>query len=635
MKLIRAPKPGRIVVEDEPTCARAMEALSPVTEAAIDVEWDGQEDRVLSLPQSVQVAFPGTEIFFHEEYLRRLKPWIDAKPTGLFYSAKGDMWWLANAGMPWKGDVYDTMVEDYLCDENVKIHGDYEESLKARHAQVFDHAERPGFKKLFGKQSVQEIIASGKKRLLEDYGCADARDTLEFHANRRERLEHIPWDADESMFDYFKTYDAPLTQVLYDMERVGFAIDVPFLQELQTTAQDELERLERRFYVACGEHVDFEDKKSGFSDKILNSPKQLKKLFYEVLKYPAQYHYDKSGGERKRKLTTDEEALTMLTSMGYEIPSIMTEFRSLGKLKGTYIDGMLQRASARGRIHTDFMQAYTVTGRLSSRDPNLQNLPRSENDRLGIRHAFIPSPGMRLFGGDMSQVETRLMAHMSGDPDMIAACESGDIYAVMAAYLFHKPDTFFAKDAKGELSREAARLRQITKAIVLGVGFGKMAKSIAADIGCSETEAEKFLKMYFGKFPRFAAFMQKLIRECRDHGFVRTITGRYRHIPEIRSSDFWKRAHAERGALNSPIQGSARDIIVKSMLNIRSSGVLQEYDSRMLLQVHDELVFEGPPTALPEIMPKIKEMMEHPFATELKVKTPAKMFEGLSYGECK
>jgi DNA polymerase I len=638
MKLIRyAPPVKRLVVKDEATCADLLRRLERVREAAVDVEWDGNPDRLVSRPQSIQLAWAGAEVFIHTPFLPRLKAWIRSAPTGIFYSAKGDMWWLANAGMPWKGDVHDTMVMDYLCDENTKVKGDYAESLKARHAQVFKHPEREGFKKLFGKQSVAEIVASGRVQELEDYGCADARDTWEFYHNRKQALTRLAWAENDTMWDYFRVNSAPFTKVLYQMERRGFRIDVPLLNTLDAKATAILETLEGEFYAACTAVVNLDDKKGGFSRKIMNSPVQLKRLFYEVLKYPAQYHMDvdRTTGQKQRKLTTDETALIELENGGFEIAATLAKYRKMGKLKGTYIDGIRSRLSAYGRLHTDLTQAFTVTGRLSSRDPNLQNVPRMESDPLGIRNLFIPSQGMVLFGGDYAQLETRIMAHMSGDEDMIAACEQGDIYAVMASFLFKKPLSYWDKESGQFIHKKAKYLRQVVKAIVLGVGFGKMAKSIASDIGCSETAATNFMNMYFGRFRKFYAFMQRQKRDCREKGYVRTITGRYRRIPEIRSSDFWKMSHAERQSLNAPVQGSAADIVQKAMQTLADSRVLSDHGCHLLLQVHDEVICEGPSEVVPLVQAKMKEICEHPFAQDLRVQLVFEPYEGPNWGAAK
>jgi DNA polymerase-1 len=295
------------------------------------------------------------------------------------------------------------------------------------------------------------------------------------------------------------------------------------------------------------------------------------------------------------------------------------------------------------------MQAFTTTGRLSSRDPNLQNLPRTDEDedapeylkriRLGIRGAFIAPEGYVIVGGDYGQIETRLMAHLSGDKDMIRACMESDIYSAMAAILFHKPMTFFTK-VKGKWQHaEAGRIRQVVKAIVLGIGYGKQAKSIARDLKISEIEAKKFLKMYFRRFPVFYAWMRKTIRKGRENGFVRTLAGRYRRLPDLRLPNtdgfFWRRSTAERQALNSPVQGSAWEIMKQTMLNVQSSGILKTHGAKMFHTVHDELLNYVPVEEAQEFEVKFKEIALHPFSKDLRVPLAFETYQAVSWGDAK
>jgi DNA polymerase-1 len=365
----------------------------------------------------------------------------------------------------------------------------------------------------------------------------------------------------------------------------------------------------------------------------------LMALFYDVLHYEPKYRMKKTAHGKERRLTTDEEALHELAEDGYKEAMILDEHREIEKLKGTYMEGLIVRVDPLNYVHTNFMQAFTGTGRLSSRDPNLQNIPRRNTDRFMIRAAFIAPPGHYIVGADYGQIEVRLMAHISRDAAMIRACMEADIYETMAAIIFNKPPSFFAKNNEGFRSHEAESMRDITKIIVLGVGFGKQAKSIARDLNISEAKAEKFLKMYFRRFPRFAAWMQKQIREGRHNGFVRTIAGRYRRLPDLqlpRTKDNWYRiTHAERQALNFPMQGGAWEIMKQSLLNMRQSGILEKYDASMFLTVHDELLNYVPKTAAKEFAPKFKEIMEHPFQQDLRVPLSVKTYQAMNWAEGK
>lgn len=636
MKLVSSSAPLRLVVDNGETCEEVLRRLADVHCVAVDCETNLGPPWIRRAV-TVQLSWANVDVVVLEPYLTHLRPWITAnRPIGIFYGAKGDLWALSNAGLSWPGPVHDAMVVDYLLNENAKIK-DFEAGLKERHAEVFNHEERLGYKQLFsvrgkGLLGADEVLQTSQRQQLLDYAMADSRDTWEFYWHQRTKLEKIPWVGDESLFDYFVAIEAPFTQVLYYMERKGVLIDDVYLQTQQKSAEQMLVDIERDFYREVRNAVGSLEG-LGFSYKLMTSPQQLKKLFYEVLKYPPQRNFDKV--KREERLTTDEDALERLSARGAKLPKLLLHHRQIKKLKGTYLDGLLERLSPWKRIHTDFIQSFTLTGRLSSRDPNLQNIPRPENDPFKIRRAFIAPPGMSIMSFDYSQVEMRVMAHMSGDEAMIRACEASDIYSAVASEIANVPIEFFAKGANGERTPEAEAMRQGYKAIALGVGFGKQAESIARDLGISVEQATEWLKKYFAKFSRFNAWMKKQIRECRDRGYVRTLSGRYRRIPEIRSDNWIKRSHAERQALNSPIQGGARDILVRAMLNIYHSNVLEEYGANMVLTVHDELLFEVPTDVVDAFREEIRHMMLNPFTQPLSVKLAVSGGVALNWGDAK
>jgi DNA polymerase-1 len=640
----------RIIVEDERSCSRALNYLERVRAAGFDVETD-TTDRMKVRPVTAQISHDNTDILFSPEYIPEMKPWVKSAPTMLGFEAKFELWAMENCGLKWQGPVHDAQITDYLVNENIKRY-----NLKERMSAITGERRRPDWKELFKNRKASEIWESPDKDLFIDYSLADSADHLFMNEERAEELRKWPHRKDGSnMYDnFYLKSEVPLTSVLYEMERVGALVDVEYLNELHEIAQKTMEDIQRKFY----REIDFErlpkkEKKavkgdfSGFSDKLLNSPQQLMHLFYEVLGYPKQYNKKKNAqGKRELKLTTDDGALEELAALGYPAAVLLRDNRSVAKMDSTYLVGLVEHADEWCRVHTNFMQAFTTTGRLSSREPNLQNIPRipdgdyentipkyMQQILFGIRGAFMPPPGYVIVGGDYSQIETRLMAVMSGDEDMIRACLESDIYSAMAAILFHKPKEYFnkVKDQWGKekwVHAEAGRIRQIVKAIVLGIGYGKQAKSIARDLGISEEEAHKFLKMYFRRFPKFDRWMKRQIEKAREDGFVRTMTGRYRRLPEInlpmrtkadREKNWFKVTTAERQALNSPVQGSAWDIMKQSLLNVPQSGILKEHGADMVLTVHDELFCYVPREEAKEFAPKLVEVMMHPFAKDLKV----------------
>lgn len=650
----------RIIVTDDTTCQKALNRLDRALAAGtpgfgFDCETD-TVNRVEVQPVTIQVSYDDTDILFGPDHVRALKPWIKAKPTMFGFESKFELWAMENCGMKWEGDVHDAQITDYLINENVK---DYD--LKTRCATISGLPKRPDWKELFKARKSSDIWNSRERNLFIDYSLADSADHLWLHENRREELRKWPLrpDTDTNMYDHFYLKsEVPLTKVLYDMERVGALIDVDYLKELHEIAETTIEKIQRKFYA----EIDFANlpkktKKaikgdfSGYSDKLMNSPQQLVELFYNTLGYPQQYHMVKGrDGRKTKKVTTNDTALDALAAMGYKPPALLQENREVAKLDSTYLVGLVEHADFEHYVHTNFMQAFTTTGRLSSRDPNLQNIPRPDSAegapdymrdiRLGIRGAFIAPPGFVIVGGDYGQIETRLMAHLSGDQDMIRACMESDIYSAMAAILFHKSKEFFTKDAAGKwLHKEAGRIRQIVKAIVLGIGFGKQAKSIARDLSITEKEAEGFLKQYFLRFPVFYAWMRKQIRKARRTGFVRTITGRYRRLPDLRlpntRDNWWRISSAERMALNSPVQGSAYEIMKQSMLNMASSGVLEKFGASMFLTVHDELLNYVPVEEAPAFAKEFREIMMHPFEKDFKVPLEVATYTALNWAEGK
>ena len=375
--------------------------------------------------------------------------------------------------------------------------------------------------------------------------------------------------------------EVPLSRVLARMESTGIRLDVGLLKELSVEFTARAAVLETRIYEAAG---------GTFS---IGSPKQLGVILFEKLGLPVVK-------KTKTGPSTDVDVLEALAPM-HPLPALVLEYRQLTKLISTYVDSLplLVRADT-GRVHTDYQQTVAATGRLSSSHPNLQNIPIRTHEGRRIREAFIPREGWVLFGGDYSQIELRLVAHMSGDPVMIEAFQRGeDIHARTASEVFGV-----------ELAAVTREQRSAAKAINFGVIYGMGAQRLAAELNIPRAKASDYIELYFSRIERVKPFFDGLISQARDRGFAETLIGRRRPIPELQGDKGRDYAMGERLAVNTPVQGTAADLIKMAMIvidaRLRSAGLA----TTMLLQVHDELVFEAPPAELEQAMALVKEGME-------------------------
>jgi DNA polymerase-1 len=383
----------------------------------------------------------------------------------------------------------------------------------------------------------------------------------------------------ESLLD---TIELPLVRVLVDMEWAGIAIDRARFGELSTELTRDLAQLEQDIAQLAG------------SDLNLNSPKQLAVLLFEKLQLPVQRR-TKTGP------STDAEVLELLADMGHEVPRRIMEYRELQKLKSTYVDVLPLRINkTTGRIHTSYNQTGAATGRLSSNDPNLQNIPVRTRRGEEIRRGFVPAPGCAFVVADYSQIELRLMAHLSGDAAFVKAFqEGGDIHRQTASIIFNVP-----------LEQVTSEMRSRAKTINFGTIYGQGAFSLAKMLGISQEDARNFIARYFERFSGVRAYLDRQVALAREQGYVETLFGRRRYIPEIRDKNFNQRAFGERLAGNSPLQGSAADLIKIAMRRLHDALRDGGLTSRLLLQVHDELVVEAPEAEVARVVPMVREAME-------------------------
>lgn len=386
--------------------------------------------------------------------------------------------------------------------------------------------------------------------------------------------------ADCGGLELFRDIELPLCRVLADMELAGFLVDRRALMEFGESLSESIAELQGRIYALAGHEFN------------INSPKQLGTVLFEELMLPA-------GKKTSRGWSTGAEVLEKLRGK-HDIIGEILEYRELTKLKSTYADGLLKVISADGRIHTSFKMTVTATGRLSSAEPNLQNIPVRRELGAGIRRMFVAAPGCVLVDADYSQIELRILAHISGDETMRAAFKAGeDIHAVTASQVFDTP-----------LAEVTPIQRSRAKAVNFGIVYGISAFSLSQDIGVWPSEAKAYIDAYLDKYHGVREYMERTISEARERGYAETLYGRRRPMPELRSPNFNTRSFGERVARNMPIQGAAADIIKLAMVRVHSRLKAEGLRARLILQVHDELIAECPEEEANRVMELLREEME-------------------------
>jgi DNA polymerase I len=426
----------------------------------------------------------------------------------------------------------------------------------------------------------------GLEVLAEKFLDRKLGETIEHRADAiLELYERIsPEIAARGLRKVYDDIDLPLAPVLARMERVGIRIEPTQLQVLSERMDAEMQRLSAEIYSVAGKEFN------------INSPQQLGKVLYEDLNLPSPTKYGKG------KITSTAADILETLALDYPIARLVLEFRQLAKLKGTYVDALpLLIQAGTGRLHTTFNQTGAATGRLSSSNPNLQNIPiRTELGRE-IRAAFVPCEGWDLVVADYSQIELRLLAHMSGDPTLTKAFRNGeDIHTRTAAEVFRVPPLMITSE-----------MRRSAKAVNFGIVYGQTPFGLAASIGVDRKEAERYIKSYFELYSGVRTFIDATIAEVRQTGIAKTLLGRERPIPDMHSRNPNARSFAERTAVNTPLQGTAADLIKLAMIRIDRLLTDKKLQTKMLLQVHDELLFESPPEETHEVKQLVKSEMEN------------------------
>ena len=486
------------------------------------------------------------------------------------HNIKYDWQVLRRAGVELGGVAYDSMIASFLLDPGRRSH--------AIDILSLEHLGR-------GMQSYSDVAGKGKAEIpfaevavasAAAYCGADSATVLALHDY------FAPMLAETGMEELFRTIEMPLVPVLTEMEWAGIAIDPELFAELSRELSEELARLEIRIGEVAGEALN------------LNSPRQLATILFEKQGLPVLK-------KTKTGPSTDADVLEQLAAMGHELPQLILDYRELQKLKSTYVDTLPTRVQrATGRIHTSFNQTGAATGRLSSSEPNLQNIPIRTPRGEAIRRGFVPTDERVFLVADYSQIELRLMAHLSGDPAFIEAFrQGGDIHRQTAALIFGVPADLVSPEMRG-------RAKTINFATIYGQGPFALSRKL----GISLEDARLFIARYFERFAGVRAFLDRQVEIARELGYVETLFKRRRYIPELKDRNFNMRAYGERNAQNSPLQGSAADLIKVAMIRIHDALAQRRLRSRMLLQVHDELVFEVPAAELDAMRALVREHME-------------------------
>lgn len=520
-----------------------------------------------------------------EQVLRVMKPILeDEKIRKIGQNLKFDRGIMENYGVELRGIAFDTMLESYVLNSVAGRHD--MDSLADRHLN-------------YKTTTFEDIAGKGKKQLtfnqipLEEaanYAAEDADITLLLHQALYPQLE-----AEKSLLHVYQDIEMPLVPVLSRMERTGVLIDANVLaaQSVELTAR--LDELEKQAFAIAGEEFN------------LSSPKQLQTILFEKLNLPV---VKKTPGGAP---STNEEVLEELAD-NHELPRVILEHRSLSKLKTTYTDKLpLMVDPKTRRVHTSYHQAVTATGRLSSRDPNLQNIPVRTDEGRRIRQAFIARDGYCIMAADYSQIELRIMAHLSQDKGLLKAFAEGkDIHRATAAEVFGVP-----------LDEVTADQRRSAKAINFGLIYGMSAFGLARQLGIPRGEAQRYMDLYFERYPGVLEYMARTREHAAEKGYVETLEGRRLWLPEINSRNGMRRKAAEREAINAPMQGTAADIIKKAMIAVDDWLQKENIDALMIMQVHDELVFEVRKEQQAEMAEKIRGLMEAAMKLDVPLKVEA------------
>jgi DNA polymerase I len=595
----RAPLGEYTAVRDEEDLRTLVEALSAAPGFAFDTETLGIRailDDIVGISISIQSGTAWYIPFGHREgqqleretVLRALRPFFaDPKLPKYGHNAKFDVEVLEHAGVPVAGVAFDTMLAAALLDKKkgLKDLAFYELKLPEPMTDI---------EQLIGKRGKNQIVfADVPIEQATPYAAADADMTMRLVESLAPQLAE-----QAKVNEIFHKLEMPLLPVLVRMEQAGIGLDEPFMRELGKRMGDQLERLEDEIYT--------------FNDRVkfnINSGDQLSDLLFVKLGIPAD-GVPRTDKTKKYSLTASVFEILQAKSP-HPIIDLILRYRQLSKLKSTYVDALPDIVNPEtGRVHTTYSQLGAATGRLSSNDPNLQNIPTRTDEGREIRRGFVAAPGQIFIAADYSQIELRVLAHITQDPNLTQAfLEGQDIHAATAAQLFNVP-----------IDQVDKNQRRIAKTTVFGIVYGISAFGLAPRIGASRTEAQRLIDELFARFPGLRDYIDSTLAQGRQQGYVHSLFGRRRYMPEL-SSGGPRRAAAEREAINAPIQSTAADIMKIAMIRVDEALRQRKLATRMLLQVHDELIFEAPHAEMDEVVQLVCQQMEgaHKLSVPLKV----------------
>lgn len=570
--------------------------LKQQTDFAVDTETSGL-DPVTSDIVGISIAFQPHEAYYipvSHRYIGvpeqlpldlvvdKLKPLLSDSSIGkIGQNIKYDLQIFKRYGIELSNISFDTMLASYILNPSARGH-----NLSDLAMEYLGHKMIP----------IQDLIGKGKNQITMDevdveraseYACEDADITLQLKSDLEPELHKCELES------VFREIELPLIPVLAEMEMAGIRVDTEYLKELSGKLSKQVDSLTEKIHELAGEEFN------------INSPKQLGEVLFEKLGLPP-------GKRTKTGYSTNEAELERLSAAGYDLPSLILEFRTTAKLKSTYVDALPGQINPKtGRVHTFFNQAVTETGRLSSSNPNLQNIPIRTEEGREIRRAFVPGEECSLLlAADYSQIELRMLAHLSGDATLIEAFRNNeDIHSRTGSLIFGLP-----------LDQITPNMRRQAKTINFGIIYGMGAFRLARELEISLGEAQRFIDSYFKTYSGVKSYFDGVINFARENGYVTTISGRRRRIQEINSRNRNTREFAERTAINTPVQGSAADMIKLAMIKIAEFFRSENLKSKLLLQVHDELVFEVHEAELDKIQRNVCSLMEEALPLDVPVK---------------
>ena len=502
--------------------------------------------------------------------LERLRPWLESeRHAKVGQNLKFDAHVLANHGVRLRGIAHDTLLESYVLEAHERHDLD---SLAERHLGW----RTIRYDEVTGKGAARIPFAAVPLERATAYAAEDADCALALHEAMHPRIA-----GDAKLTFIYERIEMSLVPVLFAMERHGVRVDAPQLAAQSRELAEQMLDIEQRAYAAAG---------CAFN---LNSPRQVQEILFERMGLPVKRRT--ASGQP----STDEEALEEL-ALDHPLPKLLLEYRALAKLRSTYTEKLPRMIDPEtGRVHTTYSQTTAVTGRLASNDPNLQNIPARTPQGRRIRAAFVAPPGWVLVSADYSQIELRIMAHLSGDSRLLAAILAGeDVHRATASEIFGLP-----------VAGVSAEQRRAAKAINFGLIYGMSAFGLARQLGIERGAAQSYIERYFARYPGVARYMEQTRQQAREQGYVETLFGRRLRLPEIHANSASRRQAAERAAINAPLQGTAADIVKKAMIAVQRW--LEEHGlaSRMILQVHDELVLEVPDDEVEQVRAALPELM--------------------------